>query len=179
MRRAIALLLVSILPALCLAQTSANHQLPDDIKVLKATWQYGFVEPGNLRVGDPERHLEQNRAKGQLGPLDYETTLLRRPGNNNAAVVTIHNDGSKAIKAIRYDFIFVNTENGKEWLRYKFRNRVRVGTGETKTLTNFVVDGKSVAFRPPGVNPETGVNSEIRVVINRIKYADGSVWQRH
>ena len=108
MKRAIALSLVCILPAFCLAQTSANHQLPDDIKVLEATWRYGV----NWGSGDRVRRLEQRRANNQLGPLDTEQVLLRT--ERNAAAVSIRNDGSKTIKAIRYDFIFVNTENGKE-----------------------------------------------------------------
>ena len=115
MKRVIALLLVYILPALCLAQTSANHQPPDDIKVLEATWHYG-VDWRNPTAGSPETQLERSRANNQLGPLDTEQTLFLR-GDRNAALVTIRNEGSKAIKAIRYDFIFVNTQNGKEWFR--------------------------------------------------------------
>ena len=130
MKRVIALLLVYILPALCLAQTSANHQLPDDIKVLEASWHHG-VDWRNPSAGSPERQLEQRRANNKLGPLDTEQTLFLR-GDRNAAVVTIRNEGSKTIKALS----------------------------------------------PPGVNPTTGVNSEIRVVINRIEYADGSTWRR-
>lgn len=174
MKRVIALLLVYILPALCLAQTSANHQPPDDIKVLEVGWNSG-VDWRNAAAGSPERQLEQRRANNQLGPLDYETRFLR--ADRNAAVVTIRNEGSRTIKRIRYDFIFFDTRNGKEWCRYQFRNRVAIGAGATKTLTNHVVDRRVDTFRPPGVDAG-GVNSEIRVVINRIEYVDGSIWRR-
>jgi hypothetical protein len=176
MKRVIALLLVYILPALCLAQTSANHQLPDDIKVLEATWYYG-VDWRNPTAGDPTRQLEQRRANNQLGPLDTEQTLFLRT-RRDAAVVTIHNEGSKTIKAISYDFVFVNTQNGEEWFRYQFRNRATIGAGETKTLTNHIVGRRIETFGPSRVEPATGVNSEIRVVMNRIEYADGSIWRR-
>jgi hypothetical protein len=176
MKRVIALLLVYILPALCPAQTSANHQLPDDIKVLEATWHCG-VDWRNGAAGSPERQLEQRRANNKLGPLDTEQTLFLR-GDRNAAVVTIRNEGSKTIKAISYHFIFVNTQNGKEWFRYQFRNRVTIGAGQTKTLTNETVGRPIETLSPPGVNPTTGLNSEIRVVINRIEYADRSIWRR-
>jgi len=166
MKRVIALLLVCILPALCLAQTSANHQLPDDIKVLEAAWYHG-LDWRNPVLGSPERQLEQRRANNQLGPLDSEQTLFLRR-DQSAAAVTIRNEGSKTIKRIRYDFIFFNTQNGKEYFRYQFRNRVTIGAGETKTLTNGTV----------GREPAAGVNPDIRVVINRIEYADGSIWQR-
>lgn len=82
-------------------------------------------------------------------------------------MVAIRNEGAKTIKAIRYDFIFFNTRNGEEYFRYQFRHRVTIGAGETKTLTNHVVDRRT-----------TGVNSEIRVVLNRIEYTDGSIWRR-
>jgi len=176
MKRVIALLLVYILPALCLAQTSANYQLPDDIKVLEATWHYG-IDWRNPVAGSPERRLEQKRANNQLGPLDTEQTLFLRTGRN-AAVVTIRNEGSKKIKAISYDFIFVNTQNDKEWFRYQFRNRRSIGAGETKTLTNETTDKRIETFRPASVEPATGLNSEVRVVINRIEYTDGSIWRR-
>jgi len=176
MKRVIVLLLVYILPALCLAQTSANHQLPDDIKVLEATWHHD-VDWRNPTAGSPERQLEQRRANNKLGPLDTEQTLFLRTGRD-AALVTIRNEGSKTIKAIRYDFIFVSTQNREEYFRYQFRNRVTIGAGETKTLTNHIVDRRMETFRPSSVDPATGVNSEIRVVINRIEYADGSIWRR-
>src|SRR2546421_127548 len=119
MKRVIALLLVSILPALCLAQTSANHQLPDDIRVLEATWHSG-VDWRNPVAGSPERQLERKRANNQRGPLDAGQTLFLR-SDRREAVIT---------------------------------------------------------FRPASVEPATGVNSEIRVVLNRIEYADGSIWRR-
>ena len=176
MKRVIALSLLYVVPALCLAQTPANHQPSDDIRILEASWQSGvdWRKPG---AADPGTQLERRRANNQLGPLDTENTLILRSGRD-AAVVAFRNDGSKTIKAIRYDFIFVNTENGKEWFRYQFRNRVTVGAGETRTLTNHLVGARIETFRPPHVEPATGANSEIRVVINRIEYADGSIWRR-
>lgn len=93
-------------------------------------------------------------------------------------MVTIRNEGSKKIKAISYDFIFVNTQNDKEWFRYQFRNRRSIGTGETKTLTNETTDKRIETVRPASVEPATGLNSEVRVVINRIEYTDGSIWRR-
>ena len=176
MKRAFTLVLIYVFSALCLAQTSANHQLPADIKVLEATWRHG-VDWRNPVAGTPERRLEQKRANNQLGPLDSEQNLFLR-NDRNAATVTIRNEGSKIIKALSYDFIFINTQNGEEWFRYQFRNRVKLGAGETKTITNHTVDRRIDSSHPANVEPTTGLNSEIRVVINVIEYADGSVWRR-
>ena len=193
MKRAITLLLVFGLPALCLAQTSANHQLPNDLTVVQATWRYAVNWQGNTAANvlsgnsqtdrvavAPEKSLEQRRDKGQLGPIDTENDLFLRTGRNTAAV-TIRNDGSKTIKAVSYDFFFVNAANGEMWLHYKFRNRETIGAGETRILTNSVTDARAERFRPTGVGSKTSASGKVgyRVVINRIQYADGSEWRNN
>jgi hypothetical protein len=125
-------------------------------------------------------HLEQRRANNRLGPIDAETRFYLRT-YRNAAVVTIRNDGPKAIKAISYDFLFLKPEDGEELLRYQFHNRVNIGAGESKTLTTAVADRRAEHFRPiGGIGSEVSASGRIgyRVVINRIEYADGSIWQR-
>ncbi|SRR3989442_11446223 len=139
MKKLIGLLLVSILPAFCLAQTSAN---PNDIKVISATWHYAD--------SDPSFHLENDRA---------------------APVVTILNSGSKTIKEISYDFLFVDANDGRVWLRFQFSNRTTIRAGETKTITNLVPDDRVERGLSPMV-------SAYRVIIKRVKYADGTVWRR-
>ena len=176
-KKAMTFLLILFAPAFCAAQTSTSHQAAGDIKVLEATWSYGSGW-SDTAESSPGRLIEQRRENNQMGPLDSEQAVfLRTRRYAGAGVVTVRNDGPKRVKAIRYDFIFVNTLDGKQWLRYQFRNRVALGPGETKTLTNQVVDRRSVTFRPNTVDPATGTNSEIRVVINRVEYADGSVWR--
>lgn len=177
MKKVIALSLVCLLPALCLGQTPAINQVPNDVTVLEAGWRHG-VDWRSPNGSEPGARLEQKRASNQLGPLDSEQTLNLRSGRDTA-VVTVRNDGSKTIKAIRYDFIFVNTENGKEWFRYNFRHRVTIGAGETKSMTNEVVGKQLEANRPPNVDQAYGRNSQIRVEIKRIEYADGSQWRIH
>ncbi len=166
MKRVIGLLLVYILPAFCLAQTSAN---PNDIKVISATWHYAVHGPGNS-AADRERQLQQRRADNQPRSIDSDYSLYLR--NDRAApVVTILNYGSKTIKEISYDFLFVDTNDGRVWLRFQFSNRTTIRAGETRTITNLVQDDRVERGLSPMV-------SAYRVIIKRVKYADGTVWRR-
>jgi hypothetical protein len=206
MKGVIALLLVYILPAICLAQTSATHQLPDDITIVAAYWQYALnwrgntvadvasgsarqtdtVElrgttvvngstPTNSVARDPQTQVEERRAQNRLD-LERDINVYLRT-DRNAAVVTMHNDGAKTIRAVRYDFIFVNAGSGEELLRYQFRSKATINASETKTLTNYVVDRRAL---PPPIGPRASASGRIeyRVVVTRIDYADGSVWKR-
>lgn len=200
MRKLVVFLFAVAIPALCLAQTPTNRRPPDDLKIVGATFRQGtsrvrnsttdsknssLLGPDgqtNRPAADPgdqgwKNDLARARGNGQLGPLPDNTFLLQL--GRSEAIVNIRNDGIKAVKAISYNFLFVNANNGRELLRYHFRNRVAIGPGETKMLTNAVVDQRARDFNPNVIGSKTSSFGvvETRVEITRIEYADGSVWR--
>ena len=193
MKSVAALLLALALPPLCLAQAAKNQQLPADVTVVGATWRHAVnwrgSTPVDLLTGDgqrrvtaddPQRQLERRRSNDRLGPIDSESKFHLQT-DRNRALVEIRNGGTKTIKAISYDFLFVQAGSGEELLRYQFRNRATIAPGETMTLTNLVTDRRAERFRPiGGIGSEVSAAGEVgyRVVLNRIEYTDGSVWQR-
>lgn len=185
MRRAIAVLLTALAPALCPAQATANPQ-PSGVTVVGATWKFpanwrgeapadvlsGASRTDTIVRGRRAAELEQGRGAGRLGPLDSEQRLYLRRGQNEA-VLEARNDGPKQIRAVSYDFLFVSPEDGAELLRYQLRSRSDIKPGETRTLNSVVADRRAERLAP-----DTGGRVKCRAVIQRVGHADGSVWQR-
>ncbi len=92
--------------------------------------------------------------------------------------VTLENTSKKTIQAIHWDYVFFDAETGAESDRHQFYSREKIGAGKKKELSEF-------AFSPPTrtVNANEAdkkIDSQFKgsIVINRIEYTDGSVWQR-
>ena len=89
--------------------------------------------------------------------------------------MTLRNDGPKMIRKVGYFFLFVDPENGKELLRYKFHHRAAMKSGETVTLTDQIEDPIANRFGPGGTSAWSRV--ECRIRIYRVEYANGPVWR--
>lgn len=161
------------------------NQLAPDITVVSVTWRYPVNWLGDPTADvlsgsssrdtvarDPQGGLDQKRKNNELGPIDTERDLYLKRGQNEA-IVEIQNNSAKKIKAVSYTFLFVNRGDETELLRYQFHNRIAIPPGQTKTMTNQVADRRAKRFSPGGTS-----KVEYRVVVNRVEFADGSMWQR-
>ena len=77
----------------------------------------------------------------------------------------VKNISTKIIKAIDWNYVFFNDANLEHELkRYKYHSKKKISPGEMKFVSEYV-DRRAV--------------SEFQaVVINKIEFSDGSVWQR-
>ncbi|HZS09305.1 MAG TPA: hypothetical protein VFD58_31010 [Blastocatellia bacterium] len=111
--------------------------------------------------------------------------------------VVIKNTGTKAIKAVEWDFAFPRYEEGRLALRYDVTSKVEIKAGGKKTLKQQLPPGAtrcqaiivsadagrdekaktSEAVCGPGFLDPSKLKQET-VTIKRIEYADDSVWQR-
>lgn len=110
------------------------------------------------------------------------------------AVALIRNTGSKTIKAIDWDFAFPHIRNNKPMLRYAVHSKSKIKPGESIPVRGFI--SRSVkTFNQwhgngpdqPGTLTSTSEGISIGVMpadlregarIIRIKYSDGSIWNR-
>ena len=86
----------------------------------------------------------------------------------------IQNDGSKPIKAIRWNYIIFDSKTNEELGTHEFESFEKVGPNKAKSLT-----AKS-RLSPTRVVPiqVTDKSATIeRVVIKCVLYEDGTIWQ--
>jgi hypothetical protein len=92
-------------------------------------------------------------------------------------MVRIRNSGPKKIKAILWDYVFVEPQTGIELGRHTFVSESELSPGKIKTLL-------ATSTRPPTrvisvrmlIDNDSGTYGE-QVAIKRIIYSDGSVWE--
>ncbi len=144
----------------------------------------------NRRGGFGER-TEETRSRGKL------RSTIKVLNDAQWIKVTLKNTSAKPIKAIEWDFAFPRYEDGKLALRYDVANKVEIKAGGKKTLKQPLPPGATrcqviivsaeagkdeqaktfEAVCGPGVLDASNLKQET-VIIKRIEYADGTVWQR-
>lgn len=171
------------------AQLPKDSGGPSDVNVVDTNWIYP-VKPVTSARG--EQQLEGKRRNSSLGPMDREIDLyLER--YRDAAVLVLENAGSKTISSVDYDFYFVDKARARKLLRYKLSGKQQIAPGEKKPVITPVADRRAEEFLAGGsvssakssdqLSYDQGrayklPNIDYLVVINRVRYADGSEWKR-
>lgn len=159
-------------------------------------WENGFGRPNfetydemRARV-DNERRIqlarnsgnkgEQSRREGAAKMLEDATNPKgeekgERPRDGYRYKVVVRNDGPKTVKLVDWDYLFLDPQTGAELGRRQFTSEEKVRPGKEKSLEVFILS-------PPFLTVDAGAAKEVRpaeqVVIVRVEYEDGSVWQR-
>jgi hypothetical protein len=90
---------------------------------------------------------------------------------------TVKNLSTKTITGLEWDYLFFDSEKAEQVGQHSFRQRVKIRTGKSTELIgrsnkppSSVIDATKAKKRDAHLSEE--------VVIRRIEYEDGSVWQR-
>jgi hypothetical protein len=156
-------LLVVLLAGTAAAQGSSSASIAPDLTVIKVSWHP--VKPRNIKI-DP--------------PQFFETGMPRemRPLYGNIYEFTVKNTGSKAIKYLLWEHSFTDPATQKRFGRRQYKSSVKILPGMTAKLVAYFL------LPPPGTIDVKQAGQDLQelptaqVVIQRIKYADGSVWER-
>lgn len=91
--------------------------------------------------------------------------------------LVIENTGSKTIKEIDWDYLFIDSVTGEILGRREFTSIEKVAAGKRKDLKITVSSSPTnrVSVYSLGKNEHDGITEKI--LISRIMYDDGSVWQ--
>jgi hypothetical protein len=169
----IGLLLISNLVASATAQAQAPDQKQSGIVVIKNSWMKGVREPSMVRpIFDPNP-----RARNPAGTRDDPLQQMRRRMSMRVEgyfyKATIKNLGTKAVKAVAWDYTVAIPDDPKSLTHHQFYSRIKIGPGKHKEIYRF-------AMGPP-TRTVAAVKGDARmieeVVVNAVQYADGSVWK--
>ncbi|HEX8707928.1 MAG TPA: hypothetical protein VF723_06660 [Pyrinomonadaceae bacterium] len=192
-----ATLVVFLLVGGCAAQASQALTDAPGVTVVKSSWRREVRNPAldedPLRVGQEQAELErarheviqQNIIRAQrnleLLPLPVAASSRRASAPLYVEYVyeaTISNTGPKTIRALTWEQVLFDPLNGNQVGQRRFTSELRLRPGKSRNLVEHslsppthIVDATKAGKGDKGQYAE-------RVVIYRIEYEDGSVWER-
>jgi hypothetical protein len=193
--------------ATALAQSPAASPLPQTqsppgLAVVKHSWSkerinwegnpFGGTVEGfedmRRRMSD-QRRAERARATGNIGEtarvereMRAEQVIKSRPPApprySFLYKISLKNTGEKTFKEIDWDYVFSDAATGAEMSRREFTAVERLAPGKQKEFTFFSPNPPTRIVSVDKLGKRERDTIREHVVIIRILYADGSVWQR-
>jgi hypothetical protein len=138
----------------------------------------------NARINDPAgvRDPNADTLDGRRDAIEKSVQESRRPQAKPQEgflyKVKLQNSTPKVIEIVFWEYQFVDSGNANLTTRRQFLCGVSIGPEKNKELEGFSLSGPSdvVSVGALGNKPEQAMQE--RVVINRVEFADGSIWQR-
>jgi hypothetical protein len=152
-----ALLLLCALVVLGAAQGTDDRRGAPGVEVVGFEWKY---------AGYAAVEVVSNEKSGNTMKVVREKKYVFK----YRAQLIVKNSGAKEIRALDWDYLFIDPEGGKELRRYGLQSKERVAPGTTRALT------KEVLIRPEE-NTHHLTTGRQKVRITRVEFADGSVWR--
>jgi hypothetical protein len=190
--RAVFLLLLALFVATGVsAQTTAASVTPPDVQIIKNSWSKERIGWEKNPFGTTEGFFEdvRNRASRERSSSSVIVERNRREQQKESPSkppryafnykLSIYNAGLKAIKEVDWDYVFTDSATGAELGRRQFTSVEKVAPGKGKGLSILVSSPPthSISVYAFGKNERDGLGEQI--IISRILYADGTLWQAH
>lgn len=135
----------------------------------------------NARINEPmgARDPNQDTLDGRSAAIDKSVAESRtakpKATDGFAYRIKVQNPGTKAIEIVFWEYQFNDPVDPSLVARRQFLCGVNIAAEKSKELEGFSLSGPGVV----NINTLAKENPiKEKVVINRIEYADGSIWQR-
>jgi hypothetical protein len=138
----------------------------------------------NRRMNDPAGVLDPNSVTidGRSAAIEKSVQESRAPKRKEVEGyeyrVKFRNSGGKAVEVLFWEYQFTETANPSNIARRQFLCGVGIKPGKDKEVISFSVSGPSNVVSAGSLATETGPSYNEKVVVNRVEYADGTIWQR-
>lgn len=180
----------------------ALPQAAGEVSIIKFGWQRERIShrPSVAEFASADALREQSRNEVRLanarnaadkGTVGRTETQINRQNEAEAKArqttpprdgyrykVTLRNDGQKAIKSIDWDYLFLDPLTHQEVAHHQFASDDTIKPGKSKEISvlYLVPPVKTISARM--LNKEESIPFKEEVVLVRVFYSDGSVWQR-
>jgi hypothetical protein len=199
------LLSLLVLSAVSNAQTPASSSTTPDVEVVKFSWSKERLNWELSPFSGPNEnfHEMQFRARSEKRVSDAKRSgttgqqaSAERDAKVDAAIVqagrqpsgparyyflyraSLRNASTKAIEEIDWDYVFIDSATGQELNRHQFTSTKIIAPGKSKELTFMLGVPPTKRISVYALNKQERSGIADQVVVVRIKYADGSVWQQ-
>jgi len=185
------LILLFVLTSLVLAQQESSG-----VEVVKASWSKVRIGWERDPFGGPLENFDEMRSRarnerrvaqggGERAKREAkadEANLAKQREKNPPRYYFIYktkikNNHSAAIVQIDWDYVFYERDTDNELGRQQFTSDEQVGPGKTKELTVTIGSPPTRTVSVTSLNLEEHDRFSEKIVLIRVKYADGRVWQ--
>jgi hypothetical protein len=136
----------------------------------------------NSRINDPQgvRDPNQDTLDGRSAAIDKSVAESRapkaEPKDGYAYRIKVQNPTTKVVEIVFWEYQFHDPANPDLVARRQFLCGVNIPAGKGKDLEGFSLSGPSDVINVNTLN--SGASFRENVLINRVEYSDGSIWQR-
>jgi hypothetical protein len=171
-------------------------QEPSGVEVIKSSWSKIRIGWERDPFGGPLENFDEMRARarnerrvaqggGERAKREAkadEANLAKQREKNSPKYYFIYktkikNTHTSAITQIDWDHVFFERGTDNELGRQQFTSDESVGPGKTKELTVTITSPPTHTVSVTSLSLEERDRFSERIVIVRVKYADGHVWQ--
>ncbi len=199
--KALTLLLSLLLCANAPAALSQQEGAAASVEVLSFSWTKERIRqrPSMLPLASSEELIRQSRSEAQLAAArnaanrgaegrtqtqiknhEDATAKARQtnaPEDGYRYTVKVRNDGQKTIKSVDWDYLFIDPSDGREVARHQFTSDETVKPGKTKELAVLYLTPPVKTISAKVLSKKEPMPFQERVILARILYTDGSIWQ--
>ena len=198
------LALVALAVAVCAQQPAPTQSVAPDLSVVKFSWDKERVNWERDPFGGPVENFEEMRVRARnekriddakRGGNNAEVDRIRREARADSALLeiarrkgpprygfryklSVRNDGAKAVKELDWDYVFTDSVTGDELGRHKFTSEGRVPAGKGKEFSFFIPNPPTLRVSAYALDKNERAGLREQVVVVRVLYEDGTVWQK-
>lgn len=198
------LLSLLVVPIASYAQTLPASASSSQVEVVKFSWSKERLNWEQNPFGGPNEnfHEMQFRARSEKRVTDAkksgtagQNSTAERDLKVDAAIVAagrqpsgparyyfiyrafLKNSSTKPIEEIDWDYVFIDSATGQELGRHQFTSTKIIQPGKSKELTFMLSTPPTKRISVHALNKQERSGIADQVVVVRVKYSDGSVWQ--
>ena len=129
--------------------------------------------------GQPDPNTDSmDRRRANMEKMVQESrTVQPKPVDGFAYRVRVQNAGTKLIEVLFLEYQFIESSNPSSITRRQFLCGVHIKPEKAQDIQAFSVAGPSDVISVSSLAKVSDVFQE-KVVINRVEYSDGTIWQR-
>ena len=164
------------------AQSPQPPAVPEGVRIqsfeFRPIFRAGEVERESMPTNAAEPRVREGSIGSRPMPGRDPSTeaLMREPSQERSGYevyLQLKNSGPRTIKKLDWDFLFLDSESGRELKKFSITSKSKIRSGEVKFLTKQVLPG---LFLGGQTKPEFA-RGKPAVAIRRIEFADGSKWE--
>jgi len=196
------ILLILVWAAITCAQSEATAAQSTDVEVVKFGWRKQRIGWERDPFGGPLENFDEmrSRARNEKRIDDAKRAggsagadQMRREARADAAnlarqrekgpsiyvfvyTAKLKNNGTTAIKAIDWDYVFFERGSKEEAGRQQFASEEPIAPGKSKELTVFTKSPPTATVSVTSLNLSERDRLTGKIVLVRVLYADGKIW---
>jgi len=180
---------------------AAFSQETGEIEILSFSWTKERIRerPSMSSLASADELIRQSRRetqlaaarnsarKGEAGKLETQITNEEQalakarqtapPDDGYKYVVKLRNNGIKVIKSIDWDYLFLDPDTNAVVSRHQFTSDDTIKPGKGKEISVLYLNPPVQTVSAKMLGKKNAAKFKEQVVLMRIQYSDGSVWQ--